>query len=97
MVHRESFLSSMKDLSQDSNTCSRSGDNKNVQYNQNGFSMRAPPPEESHFGNERDFLKQTMLQHEAVFKNQVPKQTLLSLSTQNGSVLILTFGLCVGS
>ncbi|CAF2062911.1 hypothetical protein HID58_072840 [Brassica napus] len=71
MVHRESFLSSMRDLSQDSNTCSRSGDNKNLQYNQNGFSMRAPPPEEAYLGHERDFLKQTMLQHEAVFKNQV--------------------------
>ncbi|KAL0701257.1 hypothetical protein Bca4012_057379 [Brassica carinata] len=71
MVHRESFLSSMRDLSQDSNTCSRSGD-KNLQFHQNGFSTRAAPPEESYLGqNERDFLKQTMLQHEAVFKNQV--------------------------
>ncbi|KAJ4874645.1 hypothetical protein Rs2_39663 [Raphanus sativus] len=70
MVHCESFLSSMRDLSQDSNNCSRlpSGDKNH----QNGFSMRAPPPEEaSYFGHERDFLKQTMLQHEAVFKNQV--------------------------
>ncbi|KAF8049563.1 hypothetical protein N665_2182s0011, partial [Sinapis alba] len=68
MVHCESFLSSMKDLNEDSNTCSRSGDKK-LAY-QNGFSMRAPP-EESYFGDERDFVKQTMLQHEAVFKNQV--------------------------
>ncbi|CAH8363811.1 unnamed protein product [Eruca vesicaria subsp. sativa] len=73
MVHCESFLPSMKDLNEDSNTWSSSmhcGD-KNGQ-NQNGFSMRAPPPPlESYSGYEREFLKQTMLQHEAVFKNQV--------------------------
>ncbi|KAJ0241318.1 T-box transcription factor [Hirschfeldia incana] len=73
MVHCESFLSSMRDLSKDSNTCSRPSGDKNSQYHQNGFSMRAPPPEESPYfgGHEREFLKQTMLQHEAVFKNQV--------------------------
>jgi hypothetical protein len=71
-VHCGSFLSSMRDLSEDiSNTCSYSmycGGDKTLPYGQyqNGFSAR--PPTDSY---ERDFLKQTMLEHEAVFKNQV--------------------------
>ncbi|ESQ28313.1 hypothetical protein EUTSA_v10018101mg [Eutrema salsugineum] len=73
MVHCESFLPSMRDHSEDSNSCSWSmycGD-KNLPYGQyqNGFSVRAAA--ESYSGYERDLLKQTMLEHEAVFKNQV--------------------------
>uniref|UniRef100_A0A1J3IPJ7 Uncharacterized protein n=1 Tax=Noccaea caerulescens TaxID=107243 RepID=A0A1J3IPJ7_NOCCA len=74
MVHCESFLPSMRDHSEDSNSCNWSmyGGDKNLPYGQqyqNGFSMRPAP--ESYSGNERDVLKQTMLEHEAVFKNQV--------------------------
>ncbi|KAG7589499.1 hypothetical protein ISN44_As07g017690 [Arabidopsis suecica] len=69
-VHCGSFLPSMRDLSEDSNTCSFSmlhcNADQNLHYH-NGFSAR-PPATDSY---ERDFLKQTMLQHEAVFKNQV--------------------------
>ncbi|CAA7019482.1 unnamed protein product [Microthlaspi erraticum] len=76
MVHCESFLPSMRDHSEDSNSCNWSmyGGDKNLppygQQYQNGFSARPAPPE-SYSGNERDVLKQTMLEHEAVFKNQV--------------------------
>ncbi|CAE5963549.1 unnamed protein product [Arabidopsis arenosa] len=72
-VHCGSFLPSMRDLSEDSNTCSFSmlhcNADQNLPYGHyhNGFSAR--PPATDSF--ERDFLKQTMLQHEAVFKNQV--------------------------
>ncbi|KAL1218473.1 hypothetical protein V5N11_001641 [Cardamine amara subsp. amara] len=75
-VHCESFLFLMRDHSEDSNSCNWSsmycGD-KNLPFGQqqyqNGFSARAA--EDAYSGYERDFLKQTMLEHEAVFKNQV--------------------------
>lgn len=78
-VHCESFLPLMRDLSEDSNSCSWSmycGD-KNLPYGQyqNGFSMR-PVADSSYAGYERDFLKQTMIEHEAVFKNQVSNTSL---------------------
>ncbi|KAJ4866439.1 hypothetical protein Rs2_52037 [Raphanus sativus] len=77
MVHCESFLSSMRDLSQDSNNCGRPSGDKNLQYHQNGFSMRAPPPEEaSYFGQERDFLKQTMLQHDPFSRIRTQKSLM---------------------
>lgn len=86
-VHCESLLPLMRDLSEDSNSCSWSmycGD-KNLPYGQcqNGFSMRAAA--DSVY--ERDFLKQTMIEHEAVFKNQV-SNTPLSLFhlPSNGSL-----------
>ncbi|CAH2066340.1 unnamed protein product [Thlaspi arvense] len=75
MVYSEGFLHSMKDLSEDSNSCNWSlycGDNNlpNAQ-NQNGVPTTRAAAESHRPGNERDFLKQTMLEHEAVFKNQV--------------------------
>lgn len=82
MVHCESFLPSMRDHSEDSNSCNWSmyGGDKSLppygQQFQNGFSMRPAP--ESYSGNERDVLKQTMLEHEAVFKNQVSKRLIFT-------------------
>lgn len=38
---------------------------------QTGFAMRDAADSSSYSGYEKDFMKQTMLEHEAVFKNQV--------------------------
>lgn len=83
-VHCESFLPSMRNLSEDSNSCSYSmyfGGDKNLPYGQypNGFSARVATESYS------EFLKQTMLEHEAVFKNQV----------SNGSIFARMFRLYV--
>lgn len=65
-THCETFLPSMSD---DFNTCSwsayrRGGDGANLHYHNGSISSYSG-------GYERDFMKQTMLEHEAVFKNQV--------------------------
>ena len=76
-VHCGSFLSSMRDLSEDiSNTCSYSmycGGDKTLPYGQyqNGFSAR--PPTDSY---ERDFLKQTMLEHATIFLSLTTRKTV---------------------
>lgn len=63
----------MRDLNQDSNSCSWPpyyGDKTltNGQY-YNGFLPRAAA--EAYSGYEKDVVKRTMLEHEAVFKKQV--------------------------
>ncbi|KAF8095749.1 hypothetical protein N665_0323s0015 [Sinapis alba] len=56
-------------MSEDFNTCSwsayRRGDGANIQYHNGSYAAADSG------GYERDFMKQTMLEHEAVFKNQV--------------------------
>lgn len=74
-VHCESFIPLMRDQSEDSNSYSwsmYSGD-KNLPFGQQyqkGFSDRAAVDAYSG-GYEKDLLKQTMLEHESIFKNQV--------------------------
>ncbi|XP_009103098.1 uncharacterized protein LOC103829193 [Brassica rapa] len=73
-THCETFLPSM---SEDFNTCSwsayrRGGDGANLQYHNGSIRDSYPAADSSYSGGyERDFMKQTMLEHEAVFKNQV--------------------------
>ncbi|EOA34842.1 hypothetical protein CARUB_v10022421mg [Capsella rubella] len=73
-VHCESFLPSMRDLSEDSNSCSYSmlfaGD-KNLPYGAGGNYHHSVSARAATDPSYSDFLKQTMLQHEAVFKTQV--------------------------
>lgn len=84
-VHRESILPgfySMRDLNQDSNGCSWPlyyGDKTltNRQY-YNGFLPRAVT--EAYSGYDKDVVKRTMLEHEAIFKNQVLLFNIVSWS-----------------
>lgn len=63
----------------------------NLRLYQTGFAMRDAGDSSSYSGYEKDFMKQTMLEHEAVFKNQV-FTTLLMLAyiTQNSSIYVAT-------
>ncbi|KAG2265525.1 hypothetical protein Bca52824_072604 [Brassica carinata] len=74
-THCETFLPSM---SGDFNTCSwsayrRGGDGANLHYHNGSIRDSYAAAADSSYsgGYERDFMKQTMLEHEAVFKNQV--------------------------